>query len=440
MSSLKTDWTRVARLLLTARAIDALEEKELTPQGKVTYQFSSRGHDLAQILLGLQLTHPHDAAGVYYRSRAFMLAAGLTSQEALAADMARTGSPSEGRDVGVVFSMAPRGGVTVLPSSGDVGAQYTPLCGWAQAIAYRARYLKEAEWEGALAVVLGGDGSTAANGFWASLNIATTLHLPLLFFIEDNSYAISVPSTLQTPGTDIAQNLSSFAGLTIMQCDGGDPAAAAERIAQAGALVRERRGPVLLRLKVPRLAGHSFADNQAYKSAEQRADEDARDPLPRLKQYQPNLDWARLEQEAEAEVRQALALAEGNPEGDPATATDHLFYAGQPQQVGGRLPEERAGRIDPLPAGSTTPRPAGPRINLLDAVRRVLESELALNDRALVFGEDVGLKGGVHGATIHLQNKFTYLSTSGSAVLDFIGGKELPGLRALERSYKKFKS
>src|SRR3989338_5470985 len=131
MSSLKTDWTRVARLLLTARAIDALEEKELTPQGKVTYQFSSRGHDLAQILLGLQLTHPHDAAGVYSRSRAFMLAAGLTSQEALAADMARTGSPSEGRDVGVVYSMAPRGGVTVLPSSGDVGAQYTPLCGWA---------------------------------------------------------------------------------------------------------------------------------------------------------------------------------------------------------------------------------------------------------------------------------------------------------------------
>jgi len=139
--SFTPDWSAVARLVLTARAIDDLEEKELTPAGRVAYQFSSRGHDLAQVLLGLQLTHPHDAAAVYYRSRAFMLAAGLTVQEAFAADMARTGSPSEGRDVGVVFSLAPRRGVTVLPSSGDVGAQYTPACGWAQAGGEMLAYL-----------------------------------------------------------------------------------------------------------------------------------------------------------------------------------------------------------------------------------------------------------------------------------------------------------
>ena len=106
--ALTPDWPRVARLLLTSRWIDTLEEQELTPQGKVTYQFSAKGHELAQILLGLALTHPHDGAAVYYRSRPFMLAAGLTAQEALAADMAKTGSPSEGRDVGVVYSMPPR--------------------------------------------------------------------------------------------------------------------------------------------------------------------------------------------------------------------------------------------------------------------------------------------------------------------------------------------
>ena len=181
------DWPRIARLLLTSRTIDTIEEKELTPAGKVLYQFSAKGHELAQILLGLSLTHPHDAAAVYYRSRPFMLAAGLTAQEALAADMAKTGSPSEGRDVGVVYSMPPRNGVTVLPSSGDVGAQYTPAAGWAQAIYYRRHVLDEPEWEGAIAVALGGDGSTAANGFWAALNIVTTLNLPMLFFIEDNS-------------------------------------------------------------------------------------------------------------------------------------------------------------------------------------------------------------------------------------------------------------
>ena len=96
------DWPRVARLLLTSRTLDTLEEKELTPAGKVTYQFSAKGHELAQILLGLSLAHPHDGAAVYYRSRPFLLAAGLTAQEALSAGMAKTGSPSEGRDVGVV--------------------------------------------------------------------------------------------------------------------------------------------------------------------------------------------------------------------------------------------------------------------------------------------------------------------------------------------------
>ena len=137
------DWQRVAQLVLTSRAIDDLEETRLAPSGLVTYQFSSRGHELAQILLGLLLNRPHDGAGVYYRSRPFMLACGLTPEEALAADLARTGSPSEGRDVGVVYSMASRGGVTVLPSSGDVGAQYTPAAGWAQAIQYYSTHLMD---------------------------------------------------------------------------------------------------------------------------------------------------------------------------------------------------------------------------------------------------------------------------------------------------------
>ena len=101
------DWQQVARLLLTSRTIDEIEEQELAPQGQVPYQFSAKGHELAQVLLGLQLRQGHDAATVYYRSRPFMLAAGLTPQEAFAADMALTGSPSEGRDVGVVFSMPP---------------------------------------------------------------------------------------------------------------------------------------------------------------------------------------------------------------------------------------------------------------------------------------------------------------------------------------------
>ncbi len=133
--------------------------------------------------------------------------------------------------------------------SGDVGAQYSPAAGWAQAIQYRSRVLQEAGWQGAMAAALGGDGSTAANGFWAALNIATTLRLPMLFFIEDNAYAISVPSHLQNAQANIADSLASFPNLRVLQGDGTDPPDAAEKIAQAVDFVRAGQGPCLLRLR-----------------------------------------------------------------------------------------------------------------------------------------------------------------------------------------------
>jgi 2-oxoisovalerate dehydrogenase E1 component len=396
------DWPRVARLALLSRALDNLEETELAPVGKIAYQFSAKGHELAQVLLGVTLDHPHDAATVYYRSRPFALAAGLTPTEALAAGMARAGSPSNGRDTGVGYFLAPRRGVTVLPMSGDVGAQYSPAAGWAQAVTYRSQVLKDPAWTGAIAAALGGDGSTAASGFWAALNIATTLQLPMLFFIEDNQYAISVPASLQTAQANIAHSLAAFSDLHILQGDGTNPADAAAKIAAAVAHVRAGLGTCLLRLSVVRLSGHSFTDNQAYKSAELRSAELARDPIARLRAYLPDLDWASLDQQVEAEIHAARQEAEQQPEPDPASATKHVFFDGLVQQVGGLLPEA-AGPPPPSPVAAEE---SGPRINLLDAVRRVLEVELERNDRALVFGEDVGVKGGVHGATLDLQLKF----------------------------------
>src|SRR3990172_3342435 len=124
------DWPHVARLVMRSRALDELEETELAPTGEVAYQFSAKGHELAQVLLALKLDHPHDAATTYYRSRPFALAAGSTLAEALAAGMERTGGPSEGRDAGVMFSLVPRAGPAILPASGDVGSQYTPAAGW----------------------------------------------------------------------------------------------------------------------------------------------------------------------------------------------------------------------------------------------------------------------------------------------------------------------
>jgi 2-oxoisovalerate dehydrogenase E1 component len=403
MVTRRIDWLKVARLVLLSRQLDRLEVEQLTPNGKVNYQFSAMGHELAQVLLAQALDHPHDAAGLYYRSRPFMLACGLTAREALAAGMARTGSPSQGRDVGVVFNMPRRQGPTILPASGDVGAQYTPVAGWAQAIHYRSSFLGESEWEGAIAVALGGDGSIAANGFWASLNIVTTLQLPFLYFIEDNQFGLSVPSNLQTPGGNIAANLARFGGLKILETDGTDPATAWKQIKSAVNHVRTGKGPCLLRVLVPRLQGHTFIDDQSYKSREQLAEEAASDPLPRLERYLLNQDieegtWEQLCNEAKREVNSAAQEAESYPEPDPSGIQRHLYFEGQAPEQGGLRPEDAL-----IPLGDSRPSSSGARINLVDSIRKTMEAELERNTRMLVFGEDVGVKGGVHGATLDMQ-------------------------------------
>ena len=409
MSKPQVDWIRAARDLLLSREMDRLEVEQLTPQGKVKYQFSAGGHELVQVLLAQVLDHPHDAAAVYYRSRPFLLAAGLSAAEALAAGMARAGSPSEGRDVGVVFNLPQgdgRAGPAILPASGDVGAQYTPAAGWAQAIRYRSRGLGEAAWEGAIAVACGGEGSTAANGFWAALNMAATLRLPLLFVIENNHYGLSVPSLLQTPGGEIAPNLASFGGLKTLSGDGADPQECWKQIRAAVSHVRSGEGPCLLELRVPRLTGHTFIDDQAYKPEEVRQQEAARDPLRLLKDYLiprkvTEEAWERMVEEVRGELAEALAQAEARPEPEAAVTRRFLFFEGEAPRQGGLRPE---GCLPPV--GPAKPQSSGPRVNLIDAVRRTLETEMMRNARILVFGEDVGVKGGVHGATHGMQARF----------------------------------
>jgi 2-oxoisovalerate dehydrogenase E1 component len=117
-----TDWREVARLVLTSREMDRLEEEELVPAKQVLYQFSARGHDLAQVLLGLKLRHG-DAACGYYRSRPLLLALGVSLADALGSGMGRSGGYSGGRDIGVVFNYPNPGGAHALPMCGGVGAQ-----------------------------------------------------------------------------------------------------------------------------------------------------------------------------------------------------------------------------------------------------------------------------------------------------------------------------
>src|SRR3954453_8574972 len=330
------DWREVARLVLTSREMDRLEEEELVPQKKVLYQFSARGHDMAQVLLGLQLRDGDGAFG-YYRSRPLLLALGVTLADALGSGMGLAGGYSDGRDIGVVFNYPNPGGAHALPMCGGVGAQYTPSAGWAQAIAYKQKILGEGPTD-AIALVLGGDASCATGGFWSALTIATTQSMPLLIYIEDNGYGISVPSEYQTPGKDIAANLASFSGLTIFNGDGTDPVEAGSLKDRAVGHVREHQAPVLLRLTVPRLEGHSSQDTQAYKTEAEITAEWARDPLPKLKKQCAKVQlgdeaWADLERETAWQVQAAVAEAEARGVSSPDEVTRNVFYEGEIQQV-----------------------------------------------------------------------------------------------------------
>lgn len=417
------DWQKVVHQVLISRALDELEETQLLPARKVLYQFSARGHDLTQVMLAQRLTGARDGVGVYYRSRPLMLALGLPVEEALASTMMRAGGVSDGRDIGVVFNMPRREGPCVLPACGGVGAQYTPAIGWAQSLRYHAEILDGgARYRDSIAIAHGGEASTATNGFWAAINIAATLRLPVLFFIEDNGYGISVKSDLQTPGGNIARNLSGFAQLRVLDGDGSDLRVADRLIDDAVSHVRSGAGPALLRLAVPRLSGHSGQDTQAYKTPEQIAAEKARDPFARLREALvpaviSNDVWQRLEQNAREVVAQALSKVEQRGQPDRARITRHVFSetkgSGTVSEKGSDpfsldLQSQGGMRADGYfpPASTNEARSDGPRINMMTAIRRVLEHELAINPRVVVFGEDVGRKGGVHGATLGLQERF----------------------------------
>ena len=415
--ALRFDWRSIAYHTLVSRALDDIEETtnknraNVPREHVVLYQFSARGHDVAQAILGSLITHPHDGVSAYYRSRPLLISLGLTIEDAFASPLGRSGGFSDGRDIGVVCNLPNRDGPVVMPMSGDVGSQYTPCAGWAQAIRYYADVLGDDSWDGAIGVVLGGEASVATNGFWSALTIATTLSLPMLFYVEDNGLGISVRGDMQTPGGDIARNLASFANLLTREGDGCDPEASAALLAECVDHVRSGKGPALVRLTVPRLCSHSGPDNQRGYRTDAEINADAqRDPLPRLRQFLvpsrlSEQEWAELEAEVARDVQAGLQAARARPEPDPASVSRWVYAddsPGSPEAFGGLSRAERA-TLD----GTTEPVEGGDVVRFAEAVRRTLRRELEVNKKVLVFGEDVGRKGGVHLVTEGLQKQFS---------------------------------
>jgi 2-oxoisovalerate dehydrogenase E1 component len=215
---------------------------------------------------------------------------------------------------------------------------------------------------------------------------------------------------MQTPGGDIARNLASFTNLLTRDGDGTNPAESAALLAECIDHVRAGNGPALVRLTVPRLCSHSGPDNQrGYRTdAEIKADAQ-RDPLPRLREFlvpsrMSEPEWAALEAEVGRDVQAGLDAARARPDPDPATVARWLYAddsAESPEALGGLSRVERAAL-----AGTTEAAEGNEVVRFAEAVRRTLRHELEVNEKVLVFGEDVGRKGGVHLVTEGLQKQF----------------------------------
>ena len=411
------DWRTIAYNTLVSRALDDAEEStnrnraSVPREHVVLYQFSARGHDVAQTILGSMLDHPHDGVGAYYRSRPLLLSIGLSIEDALSSPLGRSGGFSDGRDIGVVCNLPNRNGAVVLPMSGDVGSQYTPAAGWAQSITYYRDVLGDEAYRGAISVALGGEASVATNGFWSALTMATTLRLPMLFYIEDNGLGISVKGEMQTPGGNIARNLASFENLFVRDGNGCDPDETARLLGEVVDHVRGGTGPALIHLTVPRLSSHSGPDNQkGYRTEAEIAADVSRDPLPRLRRHlvpgiMAESTWLELESEVERDVTRGLDAARSRPAPDPATVGRFVYEEppaeGDTPAFGGLADDELAA----LPS-TTQPNATGDVVRFAEAVKRTLRAELERNPKLLVFGEDVGLKGGVHLVTEGLQKQF----------------------------------
>jgi len=398
------------RTMLTSRRIDD-KEIQLKNQSLIFFQISGAGHEAILAAAGLVLKPAHDWFYPYYRDRALCLALGVTPLEMLLAAVGAVDDPASGgrqmpshwghRDLNIVSQSSP------------TGTQCLQAVGCAEAGLFHARRpdAGAARFERDEVVYVSlGDGTTSEGEFWESLNTACTRRLPVVYLIEDNGYAISVPVSVQTPGGDVSRIVRGFPGLHVGSVDGTDVVASYRAMKDAVAYARARSGPALVHARVVRPYSHSLSDDERlYKTAEQRADEAGRDPIARLRalllaeEIATDVELGRIGEEIDRAVADAADLAKQAAKPSPDTAALYVYSPA----------------VDPTSdAFVATPAPDGKPDTMVGAINRTLKDEMARDPRIVVFGEDVADcsieahlgevpgKGGVFKVTHGLQRAF----------------------------------
>src|SRR4029077_9755367 len=284
---------RLYRTMFLSRRLGD-REIQLKRQNKIYFQISSAGHEGVTAALGLLLRPGVDWLYPYYRDRAFCLMMGVTPLEMLLQAVGAKDDPSSGGRQMPSHWGHPK--FNIVTKSSCTGTQFVQAVGAAEATLYyegRPKALAQAKKAplgkyvrhevDEIVYVSGGDGATSEGEFWESLNAACAKELPLLYLIEDNGYAISVPVEVQTAGGSISRLTRSFPSLHVAECDGTDPLESYGILKEAVEYVRQRRGPALIHAKVTRPYSHSLSDDEKlYKTSEEREEEAHRDPLSKF--------------------------------------------------------------------------------------------------------------------------------------------------------------
>ena len=406
---------RFYRTMVTSRRIDD-REISLKRQNKIFFQISGAGHEAIGVAVAEHCTSAHDWFFTYYRDRAMTLALGQTALDHLLQAVGAEADPSSGgRQMPAHFGDVR---YNIASNSSPTGTQFLQAVGAAEAGTKIARMeglraLIDRFEEDEVVIVCTGDGATSEGEFWESLNTACNLRLPIVYVVEDNGYAISVPIEVQTAGGSVSQLASGYPGLHIVECDGTDLVDSYRVAGEAIAYARQRMGPAMIHAHTTRPYSHSMSDDErAYRTEDEREAQEARDPLTRARKLilsvgaATNEELDTIEQDAAAAVSQAAddALASAQP--DPSTAMLHLYS------------EE----VDPTSSDFDTeddPRYEDDRLlTMVDLLNSCMRTEMERDPRIVVFGEDVADasrenildevkgKGGVFKVTHGLQQRF----------------------------------
>ncbi len=389
------------RIMYMARKLDD-REILLKRQNRIFFQISGAGHEAVQTAAGLLLKPGHDWFYPYYRDRALCLALGVTAREMMLQGVGAASDPASGGRQMPSHWSSPK--LNIVSASSPTGTQFVQSVGCAHA----GRYLHPESDE--ITLVTTGEGATSEGEFWEALNAACLDKLPLLFLVEDNGFAISVPVERQTPGGNVAHLLSGFPDLAVFEVDGTDFVESWRVLREAIAHCRERRGPALVHASVTRPYSHSLSDDERlYKTKAERTEEEARDPLVTFP------EWLAGEGILE---RHALQRMAHEIDREIQNATDFALDADPPAK-GSALRFLYSDTIDPCSDHFVAePRFSGEQRTMVDEIDRTLAEEMRRDERVVVFGEDVADcsreaslaevkgKGGVFKATAGLQIEF----------------------------------